>query len=323
MLFELVGRILYVVPSEPKTAQICLTNKCNFSCKMCQRFDLKVPLVEMPLENFKTILSKLSGVKNLILTGWGEPLLYPHLAEVIKLANQQKMKVRFTTNGALLTEEKVQELIDSGLDAITFSVDEIKPKKETIGHEVTKQLDNIVQLQRMIKHQNSPMKIYLQSVFQENNFDDLMDVADFAVENKLSRVRVSRLDTRFHDFNRPGIADEKKLIKSLEQRLKKSNTGLDFLPHTAFDGIAKAIYKLINVFLHRFGKYCLRTYNDIYINVEGFATPCCALPHLKMGSLLNQDLKEVWNSKKFKHFRKQQSFYCGRCDVLHPRPHKM
>ena len=169
MIWELVGRILFIVPKLPKTAQICITNKCNFNCKMCQRFDLQVPIKEMSLENFKIILSKLKGVKSIILTGWGEPLLHPNLIEMIKLCKEKKLAVRFTTNGSLLDEGKAQQLIDSGLDAITFSVDEVKPKENSIGHEVKSQLENIIQLQRMINNQNASLEIYLQSVFQENN----------------------------------------------------------------------------------------------------------------------------------------------------------
>jgi len=322
MLWELIGRILFIVPKLPKTAQVCITNKCNFNCQMCQRFDLQVPIKEMALEDFKIIVSKLKGVKSIILTGWGEPLLHPNLIEMIKICKEKKLAVRFTTNGSLLNEEKAQQLIDSGLDAITFSVDEVKPKENSIGHEVKSQLENIIQLQRMIKNQNSGLEIYLQSVFQENNKKDLLEVADFATQNKLSRIRISRLDTRFHDFKRPGIKHEKQLIKDLEKQVKGSKVGIDFLPHTAFDGIFKSAYKILRLLLHRCGIYCLRTYNDVYVNVNGYATPCCALPHLKMGSLLKMDLGEIWNSEKFKHFRKNQNIYCGKCDVLHPRPHK-
>jgi len=304
MIIEAIRRIFYILPDLPKTAQIGVTNECNFNCPMCQRKDLKVAIKSM-----------------IILTGWGEPLFHSDIIEMVRYCKAKKLDVRFTTNGALLTDDRIDILIDSGLDAITFSIDQIKKTNDTFGHIILSQLENIKKLKQKITERGSKMKIYTQSVYQKNGEENILDVVDFAVENKLDRVRLTRLDIRFKHFDRPTFRDEKKLIKTIETRLKKTNVGLDFLPHIALDGLAKIAFKLLNPLMHRFGKYCLRTYNDVYINVNGEVTPCCAIPRASMGNIIDGELKDIWKSEEFEYFRNNERKFCGKCDILLPKPY--
>src|SRR6056297_829781 len=322
LIKEVLGRIFYIIPQNPKTAQISITNKCNFNCPMCQRHDLKVLIKQMDFDFFKKILVGLNSVEDVILTGWGEPLLHPDLLKMIQVAKEKGKKVRFTSNAALLTEEKQKQLLISGVDEVSFSVESIKPKADYQGHDSRQQIKNIKQFADLLAKNKSETKINLQTVLMKDNLNDLMDIAEFAKENKVDRLRLTRLDIRFHDFDHPDLKSEKKAIKKLEKKLKNSSVGLDFVPHTAFSGWQKILYKLVKPFLHRFGHYCLRTFNDVYINVNGQVTPCCGLPKLVIGNLVEQDLKDIWQSKKFQKFRKNQKIYCGKCDILSLRPHK-
>lgn len=316
MIKDLLGRLFYLIPRKPKNVQISVTNVCNFDCAMCQRFDLKVNLKHLPFDLYKQILVKIDGAENIILTGWGEPLTHPDIIEMIKLAKEKGMNVRFTTNGSLLNADMATKLLAAGIDSVTFSIDAIKKHDNFLGHPDHNQLQNIIEFKKLIDSEKSNTKIYLQSVYQKNGENDLLDIVDYAIENKLDRIRLSRLDTRFHDFDRPTWDEEKALIRRIESKLKNTSVGLDFLPHTAFDGLAKIAYQLVAPYLHRFGKYCLRTYDDVYINEDGLVTPCCALPNLLMGDITKTDLADIWQSENFQSFRQNQKAICGKCDVL-------
>lgn len=89
-----------------------LTNACNFECKHCfGKFDGKEML---SLEKACSVVDnicryfKQKGIKNgeINLAG-GEPLLYPHLDELIDYIYACGIKVSIVTNGSLLTKEKV------------------------------------------------------------------------------------------------------------------------------------------------------------------------------------------------------------------------
>jgi len=314
MIRNFFGRLFYAIPQKPQTAQIAVTNVCNFNCAMCQRHDLHVEIKHMEAKIFERILKKIKDIPNLILTSWGEPFTHPLIFDFIKMAAKNH-RVRMTSNGALLDDEKIEKILTSGLNTLTFSLDSVETT-ENYGHPVFAQLENIEKLAKRNQACGQPIKIFLQAVFlkyDENNFRNLIG---FAKKIKIDRIRLTRVDLRFHEYPRPTRKEEIKMVKFIEKDLKGSNIGFDFLPYVAFDGIMRKIFKLIYPLLHRFGKFCLRTYDDIYINERGEITPCCSLPNLNCGNILNQELATIWQGEKFSNFRKKQNEYCGKCDIL-------
>lgn len=109
--------------------QIELTTRCPLRCKMCIRSESKDwQFHDMAFEDFKKILPYLKDVQNVILEGWGESLLYKYLTECIQLVKQQGARVGFVTSGKGLTEKRVFELIEAGLDFVGFSIAGINPE---------------------------------------------------------------------------------------------------------------------------------------------------------------------------------------------------
>jgi radical SAM protein with 4Fe4S-binding SPASM domain len=52
----------------------------------------------------------------------GEPLLYPQIYQAIAYANDRGLRTQLTTNGSLLTKERVHKIVASGLDKMTISL---------------------------------------------------------------------------------------------------------------------------------------------------------------------------------------------------------
>jgi MoaA/NifB/PqqE/SkfB family radical SAM enzyme len=103
--------------------QIELTTRCPLRCNMCIRVESKDwQYQDMSFEDFKKILPYLKDVENVILEGWGESLLYKNLAECIRLIKKEGPQVGFVTCGKGLTEDRVSELVQAGLDFVGFSI---------------------------------------------------------------------------------------------------------------------------------------------------------------------------------------------------------
>ncbi len=329
---EFLERWLYVIPDLPKEAQIEVTNRCNFSCKMCQRYDLGVSFTDMDWETYERILDKTEGIKNLVLTSWGEPFLHPRLFDMIAGAKERGHDVRLTTNASLLNEACRNNIFASGLDAITFSVDDTETDDQGFGHEIAKQLDNITKFLEEKHLGGFKIKVYFQTTYHMNGDnpsspeatsgqDKIFKIIDLAKKLGVDRVRISRLDLRFnHELQRPSLAQEKALVKKL-LKSKNLGVGIDFLPYLAFDGFLARLYNLFYPWLHRGGPPCLRTFDNIYINQAGDVTPCCSLPKLALGNIAEASIAEIWKNQHFQHFRNHQTIVCGKCDVLsvHPR----
>ena len=115
-----------IVNEFPLHVDIESTNACNLRCVMCPRNFMteKTGYIEWAL--FEKIIDegaeyRLPSIK---LNYRGEPLLHPELPEMVAYAKRKGIiEVQFNTNGLSLSEKKIGELLDAGLDRIIFSFD--------------------------------------------------------------------------------------------------------------------------------------------------------------------------------------------------------
>jgi len=61
----------------------------------------------------------------------GEPLLHPDIFPLMRHVVHSGMSTGMTTNGFLLTEDKLDALIDLGMGRIQISIDGLNPSPET------------------------------------------------------------------------------------------------------------------------------------------------------------------------------------------------
>ena len=116
-------------------ARISLTDKCNLRCVYCMPEDkvYENNLINdtLSFNDYKFIINGLSqvGIKKIKFTG-GEPLLYPHLIELIKYAHYECNidDISITTNGIGLNEI-AYELKRSGLKSVNISLYSLKSYK--------------------------------------------------------------------------------------------------------------------------------------------------------------------------------------------------
>ncbi len=99
-----------------------ITNICNKSCSFCHKTSRKPHT--MTAGEFATVCEKLRGVtKYIYLHVMGEPLLHPHLCELISHAKDCGFNVAVTTNGSLLCENGLgDKMIDAGLYKANISL---------------------------------------------------------------------------------------------------------------------------------------------------------------------------------------------------------
>ena len=82
-------------------AYVEIGNICNLRCSFCHK--TKRAPRQMTPEEFGRVLDALSGkCKYLYLHLMGEPLMHPHLAELLSMAEEAGQRVCITTNGSLL-----------------------------------------------------------------------------------------------------------------------------------------------------------------------------------------------------------------------------
>ena len=95
------------------------TLRCNLSCRHCGsdcRKEAAVP--DMPLEHFIAVLDDVATMTApssvLVNTVGGEPLVRPDIVECGRAITSRGFLWGFVTNGVLLTESLLSELLDAG-----------------------------------------------------------------------------------------------------------------------------------------------------------------------------------------------------------------
>nr|HEX4312414.1 radical SAM protein [Kofleriaceae bacterium] len=161
----------------PIWAQLNITYKCNLDCGYCTEYDNSKDHVA-----YEALLPRIDKIKELgtlhtDLIG-GEPLLHPDLLPLMRYITQHHgMTTGMTTNGFLLTEDKLQELVDAGMGRIQLSVDALKPKPGTPKSLKTlrKKIEMISKYRDPARH--DPLWFRVNTVIWEQTIDEVEEVA--------------------------------------------------------------------------------------------------------------------------------------------------
>ncbi len=86
-----------------RSLYIEITNVCNLSCPFCPG-SVRAPAFMTP-DEFFTVAQKTAGISDYYyLHVLGEPLLNPHFAEILSIADKLSLNIKLTTNGTLLND---------------------------------------------------------------------------------------------------------------------------------------------------------------------------------------------------------------------------
>lgn len=118
--------------------RISVTDRCNFRCKYCVPASPFAVIEHNKIARYEEILrvTKLAcelGITKVRITG-GEPFVRKNIFSFLeKLCAFESLKdISITTNGSLLTREKIENLISLGIKRLNFSLDTLDPVKFAI-----------------------------------------------------------------------------------------------------------------------------------------------------------------------------------------------
>lgn len=200
------GRIL------PIHAQFIPTNKCNMSCDMCscKKRDKRI---ELDFEQAEQIIQGLArlGCKAVTITGGGEPLMHPKLADIVQTFQQCGIEVGLVSNGKLLGNALTDTLRAltwcriSNDDSRTFSrrydqaLQDVVMRAPTVdwafSHVVSK-TPNLPEIQQVVKFAN------------KWKFTHVRLVSDLFIANEVDQELVRE------DLKDAGISDDRVIYQA-------------------------------------------------------------------------------------------------------------
>jgi MoaA/NifB/PqqE/SkfB family radical SAM enzyme len=162
------------VDRRPIWAQLNVTWRCNFDCAYCTEYDNDKG--DVPYEDLVARIERCRalGVLHTDLIG-GEPLMHPDLVRLFEQIAARGMTSGMTTNGFLLTAEKLDRLLGAGLGRLQISVDRAAPTRE--APKSLKTLKGKIELCA-----GRPIWFRVNTVICDDTLDDVEEVARFCFE---------------------------------------------------------------------------------------------------------------------------------------------
>lgn len=160
---------------EIENLEIELTLKCQLKCHYCDKLFKLRSTREINLSNIKSLILKFKNLKSIQLCGFGEPMLYSSLFELINFIHslQNNIKIELFTNGTAVSKKqykKLAKLLTSN-DIIVCSIygsTNALHSYYRIGQTLDELLDNI----QLFKHSRCQIIIkYIQMEYNKCDFN--------------------------------------------------------------------------------------------------------------------------------------------------------
>lgn len=299
----------YSIPFTSLTSvQVEISSACNLRCPQCfNRIPEHVTALMKPELWEEKIRPHLGQFTDVHLVGIGEPLLHSKFFDWVQEAKAAGAKVHTTSNMQLMTSDRAERLVRSGLDVLSFSCD--GASKET--YESIRIRGTLERLKRGVdavleaKARNNLTSPSLTLNFgaTRRNIHELEHVVEFAINHGVGCIiayhNVAYLEENSEDslFHDQALSDAC-FVKA--QKLSADN-GIVFLSPGTF---ANPI---------RYGErdiYCNYPFGNIYIYSDGRVGPCCMdFPdRIILGDLRESSLPEIWNGAQLRTLRSEM---CG------------
>jgi MoaA/NifB/PqqE/SkfB family radical SAM enzyme len=271
-------------PPLPRFAQIEPIGRCNLACKMCTVNDRGDEVAEMSLQRLAALLDQMPGLQELHLQGLGEPMLHPAFFDMVELATARGIRVSANTNLTLLTPARAQRCIDSGLAALSVSLDGASATVyEAIRRKASfaKVIRNLGRLVEARDAAGSALEVRGVMVLMRSNLDELPELLRLLHAHRVPELLVQRLSS---DMEQPDLPARYIPIRAYvnDAELRPAD-----LPHAeAVFAQARELAAGFGMRLHlprlsgrsappAEGPRCRWPWDQLYVTAAGELLPCC------------------------------------------------
>ena len=307
-------------PPPPEHLQIEVSGACNLRCRMCLvRYAPGVSrrAGAFAYEDFLALVDGLPGLRRLTLQGLGEPLLSPHLLDMIRHAAGRGVHVGFNTNGVLLTRPVAKALVAAGTGHVHVSLDGASAATyEDVRHGTgfaprPGQFDRVVgNLRGLIAVRGDRPRVVLVFVAMRRNVGELVALVDLAADIGVDELWVQNLSHVFSDTDPAGAYEAIRAYAEEEALFADEATAAT--ARTAFaaaaDRAREHALKLRLPHLEQPGEGgCTWPWDGAYVTHRGEVQPCCMVmgsDRATLGRIEEQPFGEIWHGDAYRRFRR-------------------
>jgi len=290
-----------------------LTYKCPLQCPYCSNpIDYAQHSTEIGTEDWKRVLTQARkmGAVQLGFSG-GEPLTRQDLPELVQHARQLGYYSNLITSGYGLTEEKIIQLKEAGLDHIQISIQ--ASSQELNDHLAgTESYQTKKEVAHLVKKHGYPMVLCV--VIHRENIHQMPEI--LAMAEELGADYLELANTQYYGW----AHKNRDLLMPTKEQFEEAEAIAQAYKEKVADKMK--IYYVIPDFHEDRPKACMNGWGTTFLTIapDGVALPCHSardLPGLECPSVNDYSVEEIWNeSKTFNFFRGNEWMKepCRSCD---------
>lgn len=289
------------VPVLPTTLDIEPNNWCNFECDHCQVTHWNKPKSALTLESFTQIIQQFPNLLLVKVQGMGEPFLNKSTIAMLEKLDSKGIEATTISNGSVLTEKLIERLSKLKYISIAFSMDGAT-KNTFEGIRIKGNFDKVVANIKKLTKYCPNMNVSFWIVVTDKNYMECEETINIARETGVQNITFQTYLSNW------GKDEMNKKISDIKSEKSKVNKHINL---AVKEGYSK------DVQVHRYdgdymtkAKPCQWPWTSMYIDASGNVVPCCVLADsdtMNLGNVFEEDVKNIWNSKKYISFRKQHA----------------
>jgi len=280
-----------------------ITHRCPLHCVYCSNpLEMAAVSAELSTSEWVDVFRQAGklGMLHVHFTG-GEPLARPDLKELIAGARTAGLYTNLITSGIGLAEERLQALVDAGLDHLQLS---FQDSREDAANWIAgaKAHAHKIELSRLIRRHKVAFTVNL--VIHRKNIDHLDEMISFIEQLAPERMEIAH--TQYYGWalkNRTALLPTRAQLEKAVAAVAAAEKRL--AGRIRVDCVVPDYYA-------RFPKACMGGWGRrlMLINPAGKVLPCHAaevIPGLTFENVREQSLENIWhNSASFQRFRGEE-----------------
>jgi len=170
-----------------------LIRRCNLACKHCYATSADTDFPgELNTQKIFAVMDDLKrfGVPVLILSG-GEPLLHPDIFEISRRARDMGFYVGLSSNGTLITQENIDDIVSIGYDYVGVSLDGMAEIHDRFRRKQGA-FDESMRGIRLCR--DAGLKVGLRFTLTQDNASDLPDLLQLMEDEAIDKFYLSHLN---------------------------------------------------------------------------------------------------------------------------------
>ncbi|RJR16575.1 MAG: radical SAM protein [Nitrospiraceae bacterium] len=284
--------------------EIEFNRNCNFNCIYCYVQDDSHNRKELSREEARDVIvqARELGAQKLIVLG-GEPMLYPHIMEMVGFVREQGMEIELFTNGANISEEVAKKLCDNGV-VVVLKMNTADEKLQDMLSGRKGAYKNIHNALENLKKAGYPEKTQMgiSTIICSQNFDELIDMWVW--------LRDQKINPYFEMITPQGNARENGMLEIDSLRVKELFEQISQIDSEKYGYNWKPQPPLV-------GGQCLRHQFSCAVNAYGDVLPCIGVT-IPVGNIREAKLANILKDSEviegLRNYKKTIKGPCSKCE---------